>query len=143
MSIVSEAEFAEQLARWMHRDHIDKSNKPYIGHLERVAASVSDDAKAAAWLHDVVEDTSLGISAIVQMFSVETADAVHLLTRITGRETYREYITRIATAVTHGAAIAKEVKIADIKDNLSPERRYDGDESIRKRYYIALEILGE
>lgn len=62
------AVLAEQLARIAHAGQVDKQGLPYIEHVARVAASVVTDvcatvpdtgstAVAAAWLHDVLEDT--------------------------------------------------------------------------------------
>ena len=49
---------AEALARAAHATQVDLSGEPYTNHLARVAARVtSDDEKAVAWLHDILEDT--------------------------------------------------------------------------------------
>lgn len=47
-----------------HRGQVDKAGQPYITHPARVAARVAGDenAVAAAWLHDVVEDTGLTLA---------------------------------------------------------------------------------
>ena len=46
------------IAQAAHAGQLDKSGKPYIGHIERVAARCrSDAAKCVAYLHDVLEDT--------------------------------------------------------------------------------------
>lgn len=49
---------AKDLAIRAHADQVDKAGRPYIEHVARVAAAVSDDpvAEAVAWLHDVLED---------------------------------------------------------------------------------------
>lgn len=50
---------AETLARAAHAGQVDKAGAPYAAHPARVAAAVAGDplAEAAAWLHDVIEDT--------------------------------------------------------------------------------------
>ena len=55
---------AEALARSAHAGQVDKAGAPYAQHPERVAAAVTGDpqAQAAAWLHDVVEDTSTSLA---------------------------------------------------------------------------------
>ena len=141
---MNEAQFAEQLARWMHRSQVDKCGRPYVEHLERVAAAVSDEAKAAAWLHDVCEDTPMSRESLLGMFSLRTAATVYGLTRARdyfAGYSYAAYIERIAHGETTAHRLAREVKIADLKDNLSDDRRYEGDESLRERYQKALEIL--
>lgn len=137
-----EAAIAEQIARCMHRDQVDKSGRPYVEHLERVAANVCDEAKAAAWLHDVVEDTDMTVGDLQDMgrTSMRTNGAVDLLTRRDSM-THSQYIQRIYFGAGIFGEVAREVKIADLKDNLSDDRRYEGDESMRVRYMKALEIL--
>ena len=55
----SQESLARAIAEKAHADQVDKAGEPYIGHPAHVAASVEGDkAKAVAWLHDVVEDTS-------------------------------------------------------------------------------------
>ncbi len=141
---MNETEFAEALARWMHRDQVDKSGRPYVEHLERVVAMVEgdDDAQAAAWLHDILEDTRLTSRALGRLgFSEEIIDAVKLLTHYKSDRTYMQHIEGILNPNRLGSEIAIEVKIADLRDNLSPERRHTNDESLRRRYEQALEIL--
>ena len=49
---------AEQIARKAHDGLTDEADRPYIEHPARVAARLTDpELRAAAWLHDVVEDT--------------------------------------------------------------------------------------
>lgn len=138
---MTEAQTAEALARWMHRDQVDKSGKPYVEHLERVAAMVSDEAKAAAWLHDILEDTEIHPRAISSIFGWKLDLAVAALTR-DEVETYPDYIYKLSNVPAElGGAIAREVKIADLKDNLSEYRRHEGDESLRRRYEKSLQHL--
>ena len=55
----SQESLARAIAEKAHADQVDKAGEPYIGHPAHVVASVEGDkAKAEAWLHDVVEDTS-------------------------------------------------------------------------------------
>lgn len=132
---------AEALARWMHRNQFDKRGVLYVHHLERVADNVSESAKAAAWLHDVVEDQPISQDAIDEIFSEETAVAVMLLTHYPEDRTYFQYIDDLANEPGRAGQIAREVKIADLRDNLSDDRRFPGDESLYKRHSKALEIV--
>lgn len=47
-------ERAKDLAHRAHAGQVDKAGRPYIEHVARVAAAVSDDpeAEVVAWLHD-------------------------------------------------------------------------------------------
>ena len=56
----SQEEIARQIAEIAHKRQIDKGGNAYILHPQRVAENVhGDEYKAAAWLHDVLEDTNL------------------------------------------------------------------------------------
>jgi len=58
-------------------------DKPYSFHLDAVAALVTPygtEAMAVAYLHDVVEDTSISIQEIKQTFGAKVAACVALLT---------------------------------------------------------------
>lgn len=52
---------AERLARHAHAGQVEQlTGDDYIHHVERVVALVEgDEAKAVAWLHDVLEDTKV------------------------------------------------------------------------------------
>lgn len=90
---------------------------PYITHPEAVAKSLEGehpDVIAAAWLHDVLEDTAVGFSDLNNAgIPVQVIEAVALLTRWDGQH-YEEYLQWITQD-----EIARKVKIADIRHNLS------------------------
>ena len=78
---------AEAFATKAHEGQTEKdANKtPYIFHLKKVAELValsggSPQEIAAAWLHDVVEDTPVTIEIIEREFGVEVATIVKGLT---------------------------------------------------------------
>lgn len=118
---------ALKIALQAHDGQYRKDGKtPYIIHPIRVANYFKDDLKKTiAILHDVAEDTKQDLS----MFSKEVTDIVKLLTN---KEEYMSYINKIAKN-----EIAREIKIADITDNLSD----DCSESQIKKYNKALKIL--
>lgn len=102
------------------------TNQPYIVHPRSVAAIVArvtdDEATiAAAWLHDVVEDTPVELDEIRQLFGEEVARLVDDLTDVSrpsdGPRRARKQIDRDHTAQADRKA--KSVKLADIIDNLS------------------------
>ena len=105
-------------------DHRRKyTGRPYVEHLERVAqrvADVSNDpaAIAAAWLHDVVEDTSMTHSEIKRLFGEDVAQLVFALTdhKHTGmNRAQRKAVDRERLA--QAAPSAQTVKLADLIDN--------------------------
>lgn len=115
---------ARALACAVHQGLADKGGVPYWRHLERVAERCqSPEAQAVGWLHDAVEDTELTMRVLHESgFPSAVCDAVALLTHDTN-EPYRTYVDRIASNCTPGGAIAREVKIADLLDNMDPRRR--------------------
>src|SRR5258706_10543630 len=89
---------------------------PYIRHPEAVALRVAGDplAEAAAWLHDVLEDTNLTEDALREHQIPEDVIAcVVLLTHKADME-YERYLSYIKSN-----ALARKVKIADMLSNLS------------------------
>ncbi|MGB2817375.1 MAG: HD domain-containing protein [Burkholderiaceae bacterium] len=114
--------FAEQAHNAI--DHRRKySGRLYTEHLERVAArvaEVTDDraAIAAAWLHDVVEDTAATHADIAREFGPRVAELVHAMTDIEkehGNRASRKAVDRARLA--QAPAAAHTVKLADVMDN--------------------------
>ena len=102
------------------------TNEPYIVHPEAVAAivaAVTDDPAtiAAAWLHDVVEDTPITLGQLVEEFGADiaglVADLTNASTKEDGNRQQRKAVDRRHTA--NADPRAKTVKLADLIDNLS------------------------
>ena len=114
-------------------DHRRKySQQPYTDHLAsvaRIVSSVSDDEEmiAAAWLHDVVEDTPATLYDVESAFGKEIALLVENLTDVSkpsdGNRAARKAIDRQHTAT--GSSRAKTVKLADLIDNLQDICKHD------------------
>jgi hypothetical protein len=83
--------------------------------------------KIVAVLHDVVEDTPVGLDVIQRLFGDEIADAVDAISHRKG-EPRSEYYARVKAN-----PIALVVKYADIDDNRSPARLANLDETTRNR----------
>jgi hypothetical protein len=122
---VSDLAAALMVAIRVHAAQTDKQGAPYLLHVLRVVEAVSDGAKTVAALHDVWEDGGLSVIEagerepfpslnLACSLSLVEHDALQLLTRIEG-VTYANYIHSVATS---GNEIAREVKLADLKDNL-------------------------
>jgi (p)ppGpp synthase/HD superfamily hydrolase len=111
-------EQAIQLAVEAHRGQTDRYGSPYILHPLRVMQRVrSDTARITAVLHDVVEDTPYTFSDLRERgFSSTVVAAVDRLTR-RDDEPYEAFIERIKPD-----ALAVEVKIADLEDNMDIRR---------------------
>lgn len=133
-------ERAKALAYRAHAGQVDKAYRPYIEHVARVAAAVSDDpdAEAVAWLHDVLEDAP-EFEAEIDDFPMFVCYPVNLLTR-----TYfngEDYYGRIRRD-----PVALRVKLADIADNADESRLALLDEKtadrLRRKYAKARKALG-
>ena len=146
MSIIYKA---RKLAEEHHEGLTDKYGNPAIEHIERVVKivffiphgerrSYAAETVAAAYLHDIVEDTSVTLDDVSSMFGEAIGGAVALLTRygVYNSETYADYISRLKSS-----PIAVTVKRADLKDHL--EGPTPCPTSLVKRYEKALTALAE
>lgn len=123
-----------------HHGQCDKSGQPYIYHPKRVALSLTDPIdQAIGWLHDVVEDTKFSFEDLSVFFPDEIVKAVVALTKLES-ETNDQYYERVLKNER-----ARRVKIADLNDNLSPERLAQLDEKTKKRlikkYHHGLDVM--
>lgn len=110
-------ELALQIAKEAHAGQVDKAGKDYILHPITVASYMDTDTeKAIAYLHDVLEDTSVTVDELRNHFSNEIVDTVITLTHRKD-ESYFEYIQRISKS-----KLAKKVKVADLLHNLDITR---------------------
>jgi hypothetical protein len=125
---------ARRLATEAHRDQVRRDGEPFITHPAAVASLVSGGAaKAVAWLHDTLEDTSLSPSALLEEGLPENlVRAVVRLSHDKGGESYDSYLRRVAAC-----ELTRRVKLADIRHNLST-RPTEGQ---RSKYEYALPLL--
>jgi hypothetical protein len=117
-------EAARMLMRRLFNGVLDKGGKPYAEHCERVEqrlpAWASEDARCAAILHDVIEDTATTGSDLIDAgFSFRTVHLVEKLSRRPEDGTYMEWIKAIAAT---GDAELIAIKLCDNLDNSDPER---------------------
>jgi hypothetical protein len=108
------------------------SDQPYEVHLEAVArlvASTTDDEEmiAAAWLHDVVEDTPATLEDVRREFGASVAVLVQDLTDVSrpsdGNRAARKEVDRRHLALA--SPRAKTIKVADLIDNCEDITRND------------------
>jgi (p)ppGpp synthase/HD superfamily hydrolase len=131
---------AYELAREAHRGQAGKDGRsPYIRHplavAERLAAEGLDEPTlVAAILHDVVEDSDLGIDDVVARFGTEVGQLVSALTddaTIADYEERRaEHRARVAQAGRRAAAIYAADKLVNVRElrNLYGERGEEAGE---------------
>jgi (p)ppGpp synthase/HD superfamily hydrolase len=139
---------ALDIAMAAHAGQTDKADRPYIGHPTRVSAHVSRlypncpvGVIETAILHDVLEDTRVGVDDLRERgVSEPVIEAVVALTKVPG-ESAEDYYARVREN-----AWARMVKHADITDNTDPERLALLDDETRERleskYARARELLG-
>jgi (p)ppGpp synthase/HD superfamily hydrolase len=113
--------------------------EPYMTHVDEVASQFDDPhMQRIAYLHDTVEDTPTTLDDIHERFGEDVGHAVDALTRRKdpnnqgGKEVYTDYIKRLAQHPE-----ARQVKIADLKHNLSGRSKGN----LRQRHEKALEML--
>lgn len=136
-------ERAKELAHRAHAGQVDKAGRPYIEHVERVAARVAgdDEAEAVAWLHDVLEDCEfVDVRTLDSEFPPNIVEAVEHMTRQHFRDAEWYY------ASIRENTLAMRVKLADIADNMDEARLALLDEEtayrLRRKYAKALAALG-
>jgi len=112
-------------------------SEPYFNHPQRVAKAVeelclSDEAVAAALLHDVVEDTRTTMYDIHATFGDRVATLVDLLTKRKD-EDGDEAIQRLIESKDKEALW---IKLCDLEDNsvVRPHALWDGWEKALSRY---------
>lgn len=136
----SQESLARAIAEKAHADQVDKAGEPYIGHPAHVVASVEGDkAKAVAWLHDVVEDTSTTFDDLrAAGVDDEVLVALELLTHDKSAP-YMEYVAAIKKN-----DLARTVKLADLAHNSDLSRLPEVTETDLRRvekYRQAIEVL--
>jgi (p)ppGpp synthase/HD superfamily hydrolase len=101
----------------IHAGQFDKQGEPYLLHILRVVEAVDDEAKVVAALHDVLEDGPRIETMTLDLTNWLGADKWHSIKLLTRNPniSYNEYIEGICISKDK---IAREVKIADLKDNL-------------------------
>ena len=119
MNKTATLEDAISIAALAHKGQTDKAGAAYILHPLRMMMQMkSEGAMMVAVLHDVVEDSDDWTFEKLreQGFSEEVLTALDCVTKRAG-ESYEQFIERAQTN-----PIAREVKIADLEDNMNIRR---------------------
>ena len=136
----SQSEKAYRIAKKAHLGQVDKAGEDYIKHPEKVASFVkTDEEKAVAYLHDVIEDTELTLEDLNEYdFSKEVLEAVDIITKKRG-EDYQSYLNSVKKN-----KLAREVKLADLHHNSDLTRLIkvtEKDIKRKEKYQKAIDFL--
>jgi len=139
-SLMNDIEKAISIAVQAHSGQKDKAGMPYVLHpIRLMLRQDSPEAMVVAVLHDVVEDTDITFDQLAEAgFSVAVLEAISLLTHDKNIP-YMDYIKGIA-----GNAIARQVKLADLIDNIDLSRIPNPQEKDHLRiqkYQVAYDYL--
>ena len=138
-------ETAIALAVKTHLDQTDKAGEPYILHPLRVMFRLSSgNERIVGVLHDVVEDSEVSFNDLGKIgFSDIVIDALKAVTKLPAEkgsdEGYQAFVERAGAN-----PIARQVKIADLMDNLDVTRLEEiGEKDSRRisKYLRALRYL--
>lgn len=113
---------AMRLAERIHIHGTDRYGSPLMPHVRRVAAAVPVEARVVAWLHEVLESSSVSADDLQAAgVGVEELAAIRLLTR--DREgdegDYLAHVALIARAAGDAGRLARIVKRADLLDRMT------------------------
>ena len=136
----SMVDLALSIARQAHEGQLDKAGVDYIKHPIYVASQVeTEEEKAVALLHDVLEDSSVTAEELLIAGLPETVvTTVQVLTKQTGQD-YQTYLQAVKSN-----PLACRVKLADLKHNSDLSRLTSITEKDRKRlkkYKKAIDFL--
>ncbi|MDY4576167.1 MAG: HD domain-containing protein [Intestinibacter sp.] len=140
LSYNEQLQFALELAIKKHKNQKDKSGRPYILHPLHVMETVkTDDAKIVAILHDIIEDTDVTKEDLLNAgLSKHIVDAIVMLTRSDDID-YMDYVKKVSSN-----PLAKEVKLADLQNNMDLRRLStltERDLDRNRKYQIAYHYL--
>lgn len=123
---------AKNLAVLAHKGQFRRDGvTPFVKHPIAVADMMdTDEEKIVAYLHDVIEDTTVTCDEIKDRFGMTVAQAVLLLTK--EHDDYYKYLG----CISH-SRLATKVKIADMFHNMSD----NPSQKQKEKYLRALPIL--
>ena len=133
-------ELALSIATKAHRGQFDKVGIDYIEHPIYVASQVdTEEEKAVALLHDVIEDSSFTAEELLLAGLSETVvTAVQILSKKKGQD-YQTYLENVKSN-----PLARVVKLADLKHNSDLSRLSsvtDKDLERLEKYKKAIDYL--
>ena len=122
---------ARAIAERLHLCDREEDGTPVIRHVQRVAGTVTEQARAVAWLHEVLERTAVTErELLVAGLTSDELRTLRLLNRTSDSRSDRRYLAHlelIAQAAGRSGRLARTVKTADLRDRcLHPHVRRDG-----------------
>ena len=158
----------QRIAELVHQSQVDKAGLPYIGHPSRVVTNTSfylmsdwspftdqkqfNDAFAAAWLHDVLEDSGDEAWPVVLPSDLVewgvTAQALGAIELCTREATFAKFMGSQHDETSYyeninTVPLARLVKLADMADNCNQKRNElllsQGKEDRSRKYLEAIE----
>lgn len=133
---------AETIAKKAHEGQFRDDNKtPYITHPKavveeftyrgRCTANINVKERVIAWLHGVIEDTTVTFADLLnQGIPFEHVSVINVLTK-KDCESYLEYILRVKRDVT-----ATKIKLADLTHNAATSKEHHQKEKYELAKYI-------
>ena len=138
-----DAQRAQSIAEWLHEGQWDAHGGSLLDHIGRVAATVPPDARVAAWLHEVLERTSIPeVDLLADGLTTAELRAIRLLSRAGAARSdagYLAHVELIARAAGPGAGLAREVLRADLADRAA--HRSDATGAWAPPYELGLAML--
>ena len=136
----SMVDLALSIARQAHEGQLDKAGVDYIEHPIYVASQVdTEEEKAVALLHDVIEDSPFTAEELLLAGLPETVvTAVQILSKKKGQD-YQTYLENVKSN-----SLARVVKLADLKHNSDLSRLEtitDKDLERLEKYKKAIDYL--
>ena len=137
----TKVELAKALAFHYHKDQ-KYGEYPYSKHLEDVVMNVklltdgTEDLLCIAYLHDILEDTSIDQDVITELFGETISWSLTCISKEHTRD-YDDYIRRVTS--NHNALL---VKYCDTLSNLTQSVR-DGKKGRIDKYNKQLSLLAE
>ena len=133
-------DLALSIARKAHEGQLDKAGVDYIEHPIYVASRVdTEEEKAVALLHDVIEDSSVTAEELLNAGLPETVvTAIQILSKKKGQD-YQTYLENVKSN-----PLARVIKLADLKHNSDLSRLSsvtDKDLERLEKYKKAIDYL--
>lgn len=144
---------ARAFATWAHAGQVRKyTGEPYVRHVEAVAAAVSalpgttEYDVIVALLHDVVEDTSVTYTDVLNRFGPEVVQGVWWLTDTDNKLGNRATRKMIDRSRLSAAPLAiQNIKLCDLIDNTSTIMQHDpefGERYMGEKYQLLMVMAG-
>jgi GTP pyrophosphokinase len=130
---------AARFARARHAGQKRAHGTPYFGHPKAVARSLWDAGRrdeaviAAAYLHDVVEDSGVALDTLMHTFGLPVAHLVGAVTKRKG-EAHEAYYERVRAAGESAMALKYHDRMHNNSelDKLPPEKAYIREKAEKK-----------